>query len=62
VVARWNHLYGRDLQGCRQDDRGDTLMTLRHGNLPDDEIGHRHRASWGFVLSIIEERFSARDA
>jgi hypothetical protein len=37
-------------------------MTLRHGNLPDDEIGHRHRASWGFVLSIIEERFSARDA
>jgi uncharacterized protein YndB with AHSA1/START domain len=41
---------------------GGTLVTLRHGNLPDDEMGHRHREGWGFVLSAIEKRFDGSSA
>jgi uncharacterized protein YndB with AHSA1/START domain len=35
-----------------------TLVTLRHGNVPDDEMGRRHEQGWGFVLGAIAERFT----
>jgi uncharacterized protein YndB with AHSA1/START domain len=45
----------------RFEPEGDgTLVTLRHSNLPDDEMGHRHRDGWEFVLSAIEHRFKTR--
>jgi uncharacterized protein YndB with AHSA1/START domain len=39
---------------------GGTLVTLHHSNLPDDEMGKRHRDGWGFVLGAIDERLKAR--
>jgi uncharacterized protein YndB with AHSA1/START domain len=34
-----------------------TLVTLRHTNLPDDEMGRRHNEGWGYVLDCIVARF-----
>jgi uncharacterized protein YndB with AHSA1/START domain len=43
------------------DPRGEqTLVTLRHSNVPDDEMGRRHEQGWGLVLGAIAERFSRR--
>jgi uncharacterized protein YndB with AHSA1/START domain len=35
-----------------------TLVTLHHENLPDDDMGRRHREGWGFVLDAIALRFA----
>lgn len=35
-----------------------TLLTLRHSNVPDDEMGRRHEQGWGFVLGAIAQRFA----
>lgn len=35
----------------------DTLMTLRHSGVPDDAMGRQHEDGWGFVLSMIADRF-----
>jgi hypothetical protein len=36
------------------EPRGDqTLVQLRHTNIPDDELGRRHEQGWGFVLGAI---------
>jgi uncharacterized protein YndB with AHSA1/START domain len=41
------------------DAKGEqTVMTLRHSNVPDDEMGRRHEQGWGFVLGAIAERFT----
>ena len=37
-----------------------TRLTLRHNNLPDDEMGRRHQDGWGFVLDAIAQRFERR--
>jgi uncharacterized protein YndB with AHSA1/START domain len=37
-----------------------TLVTLRHGNLPDDAMGRRHEAGWGYVLGVLEEGLRQR--
>ena len=40
------------------EPQGDqTLVTLHHANLPDDEMGRRHQEGWGFVLAMLAERF-----
>jgi len=31
----------------------ETKVTLRHTNLPDDEMGRRHQEGWSFVLDNI---------
>jgi len=41
---------------------GDTEVTLRHENVPDDEMGRTHAEGWGFVLGAIAERFAGRPA
>jgi uncharacterized protein YndB with AHSA1/START domain len=42
----------------RFEAKGDeTLVTLRHANLPDDEMGRRHGEGWGYALDGIESRF-----
>jgi len=38
----------------------DTLLTLRHENLPDDEYGRGHEQGWAFLMSQFADRF-ARD-
>jgi hypothetical protein len=38
-----------------------TLVTLHHENLPEDDMGRRHREGWGFVLDAIAVRFARRD-
>lgn len=35
-----------------------TLIRLRHTNVPDDEMGRQHQEGWGYVLGGIAERFS----
>ncbi len=36
----------------------DTLLTLNHTGLPDDEYGRAHDGGWTYFLGVIEERFS----
>ena len=38
----------------------DTLLQLRHSNLPDDEGGHMHTAGWTARLNAVAEGFQAR--
>jgi uncharacterized protein YndB with AHSA1/START domain len=41
------------------ESQGDkTVVNLRHSNVPDDEMGLRHKEGWGFVLDAIADRFS----
>ena len=35
----------------------DTLLTLSHANIPDDELGHAHEQGWNHYLGILEKRF-----
>jgi uncharacterized protein YndB with AHSA1/START domain len=36
-----------------------TLVTLNHRNIPDDEMGRRHRDGWGFCLDALGKAVSA---
>ncbi len=36
----------------------ETLLTLRHTNLPDDDMGGQHKEGWSFVLGAIADRFA----
>ncbi|HEX4338833.1 MAG TPA: SRPBCC domain-containing protein [Polyangiaceae bacterium] len=38
----------------------DTLLTLRHTNLPDDDMGRRHEEGWTYVTNAIAERFTRK--
>lgn len=35
----------------------DTLLTLNHANLPDDEMGRAHDDGWKHYLGLFDERF-----
>jgi uncharacterized protein YndB with AHSA1/START domain len=37
---------------------GETEVTLRHSNVPDDEMGRRHADGWTWMLNALAERFS----
>jgi uncharacterized protein YndB with AHSA1/START domain len=37
-----------------------TLVTLRHAQLPDDDMGRQHEEGWTFVLQALADRFAAR--
>jgi hypothetical protein len=37
-----------------------TLVTLRHAGVPDDDFGRMHGEGWGFILGAIEARFAKR--
>jgi uncharacterized protein YndB with AHSA1/START domain len=39
---------------------GGTRLTLRHTDVPDNELGRQHAEGWGFVLGAIEARFAKR--
>lgn len=41
------------------EPKGDqTLVTLRHAGVPDDDFGRMHGDGWGSVLTIIEQLFA----
>ncbi len=40
----------------------DTLLTLNHANIPDDEMGHAHEQGWSHYLGIFEKRFAPANA
>jgi uncharacterized protein YndB with AHSA1/START domain len=39
----------------------ETEVTLRHSNVPDDEMGRRHAEGWTWMLNILAERFSVHE-
>ena len=36
---------------------GGTDVTLRHANLPDDDMGHEHKGGWTWYLDALAQRF-----
>jgi uncharacterized protein YndB with AHSA1/START domain len=40
-------------------DQG-TQVTLRHADLPDDDMGRQHEEGWKFVLGALADRFGSR--
>jgi uncharacterized protein YndB with AHSA1/START domain len=40
----------------------DTLLQLRHANVPDDELGRVHEGGWAYFLGLLAERLGARRA
>lgn len=41
---------------------GRTEVTLRHVNVPDDDLGRGHKAGWTWYLDLLAERFEKRAA
>lgn len=39
----------------------ETEVTLRHSNVPDDEMGRRHADGWTWMLNMLAERFSVHE-
>lgn len=40
----------------------DTLLSLSHANLPDDEMGHAHEGGWKHYLELFEQHFAPQRA
>jgi len=40
----------------------DTLLTLHHANLPDEETGRLHEQGWGHYLGLLAGRFEPKRA
>jgi len=40
-----------------QPEGGGTKVTLRHANLPDDDMGRQHEGGWKWCLDTLAERF-----
>jgi uncharacterized protein YndB with AHSA1/START domain len=38
----------------------DTLLTLRHSNLPDDDMGRQHEEGWKFVTGALADGFASK--
>ena len=37
-----------------------TLVTLRHSGVPDDEMGRKHKEGWTWILSMLAESVESR--
>jgi uncharacterized protein YndB with AHSA1/START domain len=61
VQYTWMSLHTRGLESIVtvtfQQQGEDTLLTLRHENLPDDEFGRGHEKGWGQLVSQFADRF-----
>jgi uncharacterized protein YndB with AHSA1/START domain len=61
VQYTWMAFHTRGLESLVtvtfQRQREDTLLTLRHENLPDDEYGRGHEKGWGNLMSQFADRF-----
>jgi uncharacterized protein YndB with AHSA1/START domain len=62
VQYTWMSLHTRGLESVVTvtfQKRGeDTLLTLRHENLPDDEYERGHEKGWEYLLSRFAERLA----
>jgi uncharacterized protein YndB with AHSA1/START domain len=43
-----------------QPKGGETLFTLNHANIPDDELGHAHEKGWAHLCAGLEQRFAKK--
>jgi uncharacterized protein YndB with AHSA1/START domain len=41
-----------------EEKDGQTLVTLRHTGVPDDDAGRQHADGWAYVLDCIAQRFA----
>lgn len=61
IQYTWMSLHTRGLESLVtvtfQNQGEDTLLTLRHENLPDDEQGRGHERGWGYLVSRFAGRF-----
>jgi uncharacterized protein YndB with AHSA1/START domain len=43
------------------EPRGEeTEFTLRHSGVPDDEMGHKHKQGWEWILSMLAQGLAAK--
>jgi uncharacterized protein YndB with AHSA1/START domain len=63
IQLAWMSLFTRGLESVVTvtfEPKGqDTLLTLKHANLPDDSYGHGHK-HWEVLLGKMLERFPAK--
>jgi uncharacterized protein YndB with AHSA1/START domain len=38
----------------------ETVVTLRHSGVPDDEMGHKHKDGWTWILSALADSLASR--
>ena len=64
IQYSWMSLHTRGLESTVtvtfQKKGNDTLLTLNHVNLPDDELGHAHEGGWNHYLGLFEELFAPK--
>lgn len=64
VQYTWMSLHTHGLESLVtvtfQQQGEDTLMTLRHENLPDDEQGRGHEKGWGHIMTQFSDQLSRR--
>jgi uncharacterized protein YndB with AHSA1/START domain len=64
VQYTWMSLHTRGLESLVtvtfQQKGEDTLLTLRHENLPDDEYGRGHEKGWNQLVGQLAESISRR--
>ena len=64
IQYTWMSLHTRGLESLVtatfQRRSEDTLMTLRHENLPDDEYGRGHEKGWEYLLSRFADRLPGK--
>jgi uncharacterized protein YndB with AHSA1/START domain len=58
IQYTWIHTRGREslVTVTFQKKGEDTLLTLRHENLPDDDYGRGHETGWGQFVSQFADR------
>ena len=61
IQYTWMSLHTRGLESLVtvtfEKTGRDTLLTLRHENLPDDDYGRGHEKGWDYLLSRFADRF-----
>ncbi len=66
VQYTWMSLHTRGLESIVtvtfEPQGQDTLLTLRHENLPDDEYGRGHEQGWGHLVGQFADQFSGGHA
>lgn len=60
IQYTWMSLHTRGLESLVtvtiRESGDDTLLTLRHENLPDDEFGRGHENGWAFLVNRFADR------
>ena len=63
IQYTWMSTFTRGLESIvtveLQKKGEDTLLQLRHANLPDDDFGRLHDDGWSQLVGILAERFTA---